>query len=79
MDFREYFMKELNMLPTKRGVTFTVDIWKKIVTLAPEIDKIIDQMERGVQATLSPALINAAAQAAASSNNNNNSNSDSNN
>ena len=39
------------MLPTKKGVTFSVEMWKKLVTLVPEIDKIIDQMEKGVAVT----------------------------
>ncbi len=42
IDFREYFVKETSMLPTKKGITFSVEMWKKLVTLVPEVDKVID-------------------------------------
>lgn len=47
MDFREYFAKDTTMLPTKKGITFSVEMWKKLVSLVPEVDKCIDSMEKG--------------------------------
>jgi hypothetical protein len=42
IDFREYFVKDDSLLPTKKGVTLSVDSWKRLVTLAPELEKVID-------------------------------------
>ena len=52
IDFREYFVKDDGLLPTKKGVTLSVDMWKRLVTLAPELEKVIDQMDRGIVVTV---------------------------
>lgn len=59
VDFREYFAKDTQLLPTKKGVTLTVEMWKKMITMIPEVDKIIDQMEKNLPVTLSPGIVNA--------------------
>ena len=38
------------MLPTKKGVTLTIDMWRKLIGIANDVDKVIDSMEKG-QAT----------------------------
>ena len=44
MDVREYFNKGDMQLPTKKGVTLTVDMWKKLKYLTEDVDKVIEQM-----------------------------------
>ena len=42
------------MLPTKKGVTLTNDMWKKLLSLKDDIDATIDNMSRGLPAPQRP-------------------------
>ncbi len=54
MDFREYFEKEDQLLPTKKGVTLTVDMWKKLMSISSEIDQCIEDMQSDIPPRISP-------------------------
>ena len=40
---REFFEKDGKLLPTKKGVSLSLDLWKKLKELIPEVDEAIEQ------------------------------------
>ena len=44
LDIREYFCKsEDNWLPTKKGVTLTIEMWEKLLSMQEQINEEIKQ------------------------------------
>ena len=42
------------MLPTKKGVTLTVEMWKKLLSIKEDIDATIENMARGIPGQMRP-------------------------
>ncbi|CAI2377368.1 unnamed protein product [Moneuplotes crassus] len=44
IDLREYFYKENQCLPTKKGLSITKDIWDKFKAIIPHVDKAMEKI-----------------------------------
>ena len=45
MDLREYYEKDGNLLPGKKGIALDLRQWDKLVEAVPDIDAAIQQQE----------------------------------
>lgn len=60
LDIREYFLKSSTPMPTKRGVTLTMDEWTAINALLAEVNSLIINMNNAIKdsnASLKPVKL----------------------